>query len=339
MRVLITGSTGFIGANLALVLANNGIKVNALYRSAQKAKSLHHENINLCKGDILDPESLKKAVRGCEQVYHIAAFTDVWTKNPEDIYNLNVKGTLNVFDAALENNVKDIVFTSTAGVLGPSEGDAVNESTIRTTDYFLEYERTKAIAEDKVKLYLEKGLNIRIVNPTRVYGPGLLSKSNSVTIMIDSFNKGKWRIIPGDGKSTGNYVFIDDIVKGHILTMERGKPGERYILGGDNKNYLEFFNILQEITGRHHKMLKMPLPIMLSVSFLAMALNKMFGIKPFITPALVRKFNYNWEISSKKAVDELGYEITSLRDGIRETIKWLNEKKFVDRRRNIQDGK
>ena len=326
MRVLITGSTGFIGANLALTLANNGIEVNALYRSEHKAKSLHHENINLCKGDILDSESLNNAVRGCDQVYHIAAFTDVWTKNPDDIYKLNVTGTLNVLNAALENNVKNIVFTSTAGVLGPSTNGIVNEDILRDTDYFLEYERTKAIAEEKVKLYLEKGLNIRIVNPTRVYGPGLLSKSNSVTIMIDSFNKGKWKIIPGNGKSIGNYVFINDVVNGHIQAMERGKPGERYILGGDNKSYLEFFKTLRDETGKNHMMIKIPLSVMLSISFLAMALNKISGIKPFITPSLVRKFNYNWEISSNKAIYELGYEITSLREGVVKTVEWLNRK-------------
>ena len=323
MNILVTGSTGFIGANLAIHLAGEGHAVHALYRSEDKRKTLTHKNIAFFKGDILDMLSLEKAMVNCDQVYHIAAFTDVWTKHKSLIYDLNVTGTINVLECAKKLGIRQIVFTSTAGVLGPSLEGTVNENSKRQVDYFLEYERTKAIAEKKVREYVEQGLNIRIVNPTRVYGPGLLSKSNSVTIMIKSFQKGKWRIIPGNGESIGNYVFIDDVVQGHILAMEKGKSGERYILGGENADYMQFFESLKTVTGQHHNMFKLPLSLMLGVSYFAMFLNKIFGIKPFITPALVRKFNYNWDISSEKAVKELGYAITPLKEGMRLTLEWL----------------
>jgi NAD+-dependent farnesol dehydrogenase len=325
MSILITGSTGFIGANLAMALANQGHKVHALYRSEKKAEALQHKNIVLCKGDILDKDSLKKAMAGCSQVYHIAAFTDVWTKYPSLIHDLNVTGTLNVYDTALELGAKDIVFTSTAGVLGPSLNEVVNENTEHAMGYFLEYERTKALAEEKTKAYVTKGLNIRIVNPTRVYGPGLLSKSNSVTIMIHSYAKGKWRLIPGNGKSIGNYVFVASVVQGHILAMEKGKTGERYLLGGDNVSYLDFFKTLKKLTGRSHMMVKVPLPVMLAMAYSAMFINKVLGVKPFITPALVRKFNYDWEISSEKAVKELGFPIVSIEQGMQKTLDWIKK--------------
>ena len=212
MNILITGATGFIGTNLALKLANQDHTVHALYRSKEKAKRIEHKNIKLFKGDITDVESLKIAMQGCEQVYHIAAFTEVWAKDNQFIYNLNVTATENVLKLALELGIKKLAFTSTAGVFGPSLNGQITENSERSMDYFLEYERTKDIAEEKVKEYVKKGLNAVIVNPTRVYGPGLLSKSNSVTIMIKGFSEGKWRVIPGNGKSICNYVFNNNIL-------------------------------------------------------------------------------------------------------------------------------
>lgn len=323
MNIFLTGSTGFIGTNLALKLANDGNRVHALYRSEEKAIDIQHENIKLFKGDITDVESIKAAMQDCQKVYHIAAFTDVWTKNPELIYELNVNATENVLKTALDLGIEKVVFTSTAGVFGPSVNGTVNESSERAVDYFLEYERTKAIAEKMATKFVQKGLDVVIVNPTRVYGPGKLTKSNSVTIMIKSYIKGRWRVIPGDGKSIGNYVFIDDVINGHLLAMKLGKPGERYILGGLNISYIVFFNTLKKISEQKHFMFKLPLVIMLAVSHFMMLLTKLFGIKPMITPALVRKFNYHWNVSSKKAEKELGYQITNFKKGAEKTISWL----------------
>lgn len=323
MKILITGATGFIGTRLANALAEKGHTVHALYRSKEKAKAIAHPNIKLFKGDILNTESLKTAIEGCEQVYHIAAFTDVWAKDNQFIYNLNVTATENILKLAFENKIKKLVFTSTAGVFGPSINEEITEETERSMDYFLEYERTKDIAEEKVKAFCEKGLNAVIVNPTRVYGPGLLSKSNSVTIMIKSFSEGKWRVIPGNGKSVGNYVFVNDIVEGQQLAMEKGVSGERYILGGDNISYFDFFKTLRELTNRKHRLFKLPLFIMLFFSHTLMLLNKIFGIKPMITPALVRKFNYDWVVSSEKAIEKLGYQPCSFKQGASKTLEWL----------------
>ena len=323
MHVFISGSTGFIGQNLALKLANSGYIVHALYRDMGKTQNLDHPNIVFFKGDILNIESIVTAMEKCELVFHVAAFTEVWAKNEELIYKLNVKGTENVLKIALKNKVKRLVFTSTAGVFGPSDNGTVNENTKRTRDYFLEYERTKAIAEELVKEYANKGLNGVIVNPTRVFGPGTLSKSNSVTIMIKSFSEGKWRVIPGNGKSIGNYVFIDDVVEGHILAMEKGIAGEQYILGGENISYIDFFEILRKLTKRNHFMFKLPLFLMLTAANFMMLSTRLFGTKPLITPALVRKFNFHWNVSSEKAIEELGYKPVSFEEGAGKTLDWI----------------
>jgi nucleoside-diphosphate-sugar epimerase len=328
MNIFVTGATGFIGAILALKLANEGHTVHALYRSKEKAKDIEHENIKLFKGDITNVESLRAAMQGCEQVYHIAASTEIWAKDTSFIYNMNVAATENILQLALELGVKKLVFTSTAGVFGPSiNGHQVNENTKRTINYFLEYERTKDLAEEKVREYVEKGLHTVIVNPTRVYGPGPLTKNNGTAIMIKSFSEGKWRIILGNGKSVGNYVYVDDVINGHLLAMEKGKAGERYILGGDNVDYLEFFKTLRKLTGKKHRMFKLPIGVLLTVSHTMMLFAKLFGIKPFITPPLIRKFNYQWNVSSEKASKELGYQPLTFEKGAIKTLEWLESQK------------
>jgi nucleoside-diphosphate-sugar epimerase len=326
MKIFVTGATGFIGSKLCMKLADIGHQVHALYRSESKAIILRDLDIHLFKGDILDYDSLKNAMKGCQQIYHMAAFTDVWIKDESRIYELNVTGTLNVLNAAMETGIKDIVISSTAGVFGPSlDGNDVTESSIRQMDFFIEYERTKAIAEEMSLKFLQSGLNIRIVNPTRVYGPGVLNPSNSVTKLIASYITGKWRVIPGDGNSVGNYVFIDDTVNGHLLAMEKGSLGEKYLLGGDNLSYNDFFNLLGEISGRRRLMLKVPLTPIYFASDLAMFINKLTGVKPFITKGLIRKFNYNWRVNSRKAKIDLGYTPTPVKECLTKTIDWIRE--------------
>lgn len=323
MNVFITGSTGFIGTNLVLKLAEAGNTVHALYRSEEKRKRLIHSNIKSFNGDILNIESLKKGMKGCQYVYHTAAFTDVWEQRKNHIYNLNVKGTKNVLDTALHLGVKKIIFTSTAGVFGPSFKNKIQEQSQNKMNYFLEYEKTKAEAEELIKSYSNKNIDVTIVNPTRVYGPGIFSKSNSVTKIIKSYIKGNWRIIPGDGKSIGNYVFIDDVVNGHILAMKNGKNGEQYLLGGSDLSYIDFFSILKNISGKDQFMFKIPLFVMLLLSHSILFSTKVFNTPPLITPQLVKKYNYNWRVSSQKAINELGYRITPFEKGAIKTIKWI----------------
>ncbi len=324
MNILVTGSTGFIGTELTLTLAKLGHSVYALYRNEEKAKRVRHKNVIPIKANILDEAKMQEIIKNCEQIYHIAAFTEVWAKNKQIIYNINVKATELILKLALNNNVERVVFTSSAGVFGPSISGQINEQTIRSMDYFLEYERTKDIASQKLREYVKKGLNAVIVNPTRVYGPGLLNKSNGTALMIKSYTEGKWRIIPGNGKSIGNYVFIDNVVEGHILAMEKGKRGEQYILGGDNINYIDLFDTVRNICGKKYRLFKLPLFIMLAVAYTMQFLNFTLKIKPLITPALVRKFNYNWNVSSDKAIKELGYRPISFKEGAKKTIEWIN---------------
>lgn len=325
IKVFVTGATGFIGERLCLTLARENFLVHALYRSKAKTKKLQHPNIRLFKGDILDTESMKTAMEGCEYVFHMAAFAQVWAKSKQIFYDLNYRATGSVFELARKNGCKRVVFTSTAGVIGPSANDQVNEKTERTVDFFSEYERTKQMAEMLAAQYKNKGLDIVIVNPTRVYGPGELSISNSVTKMINQYLAGRFRFLPGNGKSIGNYVFIDDVVQGHLQAMQNGKPGERYILGGENVSYIELFRELSEISGKKFHMFKLPLSLMIVIAYSMLIFSRITGMKPLITPGWVRKFNHHWNVSSEKAVNELKYNPLPLREGLKKTIHWLNK--------------
>jgi nucleoside-diphosphate-sugar epimerase len=323
MKVFVSGATGFIGSRLVKELAGKGYIVHALYRSLSKTKELKHPNIVLFKGDILDSDSLDKAMNGCERAFHAAAFANIWDKDISRIYRLNIEGSMNVIRSAIRNKVKRIVCTSTAGVMGPSNDVPLDENSAAPAKYFIDYEASKAILEKVLFTLHEAGIEIVIVNPTRVYGPGLLSESNSVTRMIEKYIQGKWHFIPGDGKSVGNYVHVNDVVQGHILAMEKGRRGERYLLGGENADYLEFFATLSELIGKKYTLYKIPLGAMLALSRLIMLRTRLFGVSPAITPALVRKFNHNFKISSSKAEEELGYRPVSLRDGMKDTVEWL----------------
>ncbi len=186
-----------------------------------------------------------------------------------------------------------------------------------------DYETTKQECEHLCFEFCNKGLDVVIVNPPRVFGPGFLSKSNSVTLLIKKYIKGTWRIIPGTGKQIGNYAYIGDVVNGHILAMENGTPGEKYILGGTNISYNDFFELLAEVSGKKYKLFHLPFPIMLRVSKFELFMAETFGKPPLITPPWIKRYLQNRLLSSQKAVNELNYTITPLDEAIAKTIKWL----------------
>lgn len=329
--IFVTGASGFIGERLCEKLASEGKQVRALVRNPRKAEGLKQGNIRLLEGDLTDPERLKTAMESCQAVFHLAALAGVWHPDPHAFYNVNIQGTLNVLHAAHAAGVRRVVITSTAGVMGAAaDGREVDENTHPAPDLTTEYERSKLEAERQAKKFGAKtGLEVVVVNPSRVYGPGQWSVSNSVTRMIRLYAAGKWRFIPGDGQSIGNYVYIDDVVKGHLLALEKGRGGERYILGGENYSFNEFFELLAQITGRRHAMIRLPVPAMMAFAKLQQFLADHLKRQPLITPPFVQKYVRHWPLSSRKAITQLGYQITPLDDGIRQTLNWLNPQSVI----------
>ena len=324
MRCLVTGATGLIGNKLVVELLRQDFEVNALVRSPEKLQEDIREKIKVFEGDLLDMESISAAMEGCNVVFHLAAFADIWSKDRRLPYKINVDGTRNILQAALENEINKVVFTSSAGTLAPStETEPVDENTALPDGYCTDYERSKRQAEQLCDEYGRLGLDIVIVNPTRVYGPGPLNKSNSVAVIIKKYLAGKWRFIPGTGRATGNYAYVDDVAAGHVLALIYGVPGEKYILGGANASYNEFFGQLARVSGKKYRMLFIPFSLIRVFSQLELLMAVLFGKSPRLIPSWADRYKQNRLISSGKAITVLGYRITTLPEGIGKTIDWL----------------
>jgi nucleoside-diphosphate-sugar epimerase len=321
--ILVTGATGFLGKQLAIRLAGEGNRVHALYRSEEKIRGWEDPNILFFRGTLGDAGSIERAMKGCRQVFHVAGYASSWAKDFGIFYEENVGGTVNVLESALRQGVEKFVFTSTAGVLGPSGGGINTEDKSYGGKHFTFYDRSKAEAEKRVLEYCARGLPAVIVNPTRIYGPGNLSTANALTRIIGRYLAGRWRIIPGDGSSIGNYVFIEDVVRCHILAMEKGRPGERYLAGGSNLTFNEFFENLATVSGIRRKLFRMPTGLMILVAWVLGGLAHITGMNPPITPAFVRRYGQNWAVSTAKAEKELGYRPHSFEEGLSKTIAWI----------------
>ncbi|TWR30297.1 SDR family NAD(P)-dependent oxidoreductase [Mucilaginibacter pallidiroseus] len=323
MKILVTGATGFIGRQLCLKLAQAGNHVIALCRNTQHPYLIPHANIAPIKGDILDTASLKAAIQDCDQVYHTAAMAKMWCRNPNEFYDTNVTGTINVMEAAKAAGIKRIVYTSTCGVWGPTLKHPMTEDDPRVVGFPIAYERTKYLAELEVNKFVANGLDVVTVNPSRVFGEGPVTDSNSVSKMVGGYLKGKWRIIPGDGSQISNYAYLDDVVDGHILSMEKGLTGNRYILGGEDKSFDEFFATLKEVSGKELGMIKVPQKVIKFYSRIEALKSQLTGLAPFFLPEFADRINFNQKYSSQKAIDHLGYRITPFAEGMKRTVNFL----------------
>ena len=326
MRVLITGASGWIGAALTQRLLLGGHEVTAIVRRPQAFPLPSSERLHLISGDLLDVDVVHRAMRGCTQVYHLAAFAKVWTPDDRTYFEQNVTATNNLLTSAQQASIDRMVHVGTAGIWGPSIRGVVDEQKVRDIDFFNAYESSKAMADLAVKdAVIQTGLDAVIVSPTRVYGPALSGKPQGVTQLIDKYVRGSWRWHPGDGTRVGNYVYIDDVVEGLLLAMEHGVKGETYLLAGENSDYIHFFERIAEISGIHRTMLPMPSWLQMAFAYVQLALAKTVGREPLITPSWSAKGLYDWEVDGTKAQRALGLRPTSLDEGIRKTVSWLSQ--------------
>jgi nucleoside-diphosphate-sugar epimerase len=325
MNIFVTGATGLIGTELVNELVTRGHRIHFLSRDPLKDKYFKNKNVKFFLGDIVDKVSVEKAMTGCNYVFHLAGCTKIYTKKPENYYKINVKGTDNVLKTAQKLRIKKIIVTSTVGILGPSTEGLITEKTQRKIDYFNEYERTKSQAEKITLENINRGQNIIIVYPTRVYGPGRMTDSNTVTRLIKQYSEGRLKFIPGNVSKIGNYVYIDDVVLGHILALEKGKSGEKFILGGYNASNTDLFRTIDNILNRNFKIIRVPVFCIFIYSWVHVIISNLLGKPPRLTPAWVKRYLHNWSVSSEKAKRELGYNPTPLKTGIKNTLKWLED--------------
>ena len=325
MKIFITGAAGYIGSKLSMTLAREGHTVHALVRSPASAKWITDPNIHVFIGDIQDIESVRRAMKGCEQVYHVAGKAGVWAEDKSVFYDVNVEGTRHVLDVAKEVGVKKIVYTSSCGVLGPSQNKPLAENDQRTVSFALDYDKSKKMAEDLVADYVKEGMNVVIVSPAKVFGPGHISHSLMMNAIIRRFLKKKITFVPSPGTYRVGFVSVDDIVSGHILAMEKGRAGETYILGGTNLSHFEFFNRLRTLSSVRGRIVMVPKNIIMAWALIQVLSHWFWGTSVMLTPASVDHLFSNYIFSSDKAIRELGYTITPMDDVLQQTILYLRD--------------
>jgi nucleoside-diphosphate-sugar epimerase len=324
MKTLITGANGYIGNHLAERLINLGHDVNALMLNGTEAHSLDYLPVNVFLGDVCRPETLDAAVEGSDTVFHLASVVGIWAKSPKLFHEVNVVGTNNLLKACLRKGVRRVVVVSSCGVFGLSNnGQVLDESIENGANLTDPYEVSKHQQVAVSRKYLDHGLEVVFVYLTKVFGPGIKSDGNSITGIFEGMLNGTWRIIPGDGKTIGNFAFVRDVVDGLVLTMRHGKNGEGYILGGENLSYDDLFRFVEELTGRQFKLTRIPYWAMYLMGWVEELRSKLTGNKPFVTRFAAKKFTSDAIISCQKAQAHLGYQTTPAREAIRQTLEAL----------------
>ena len=338
-RLFVTGATGFIGSVLTRKLLARGCEVVGMNRSAtltvppgfdgDTSELWDNPRFIHKQGDILNQDDLRRAMQGCDGVFHLAGYAKNFAKDPETYTRINIGGMRNVFTVAKELKIPKIVWTSSFVTFGPTpEGVVSDESMPRFTPEFLtEYEESKFHAEMEALVWAGEGLPVVIVNPSRVYGPGQMSEGNALAELINDYRHGRMPFLPNFGKNIGNYVLVDDIAEGQILAMEHGRIGQRYILGGENISLKDFFALISKITGEKHFQLPLYKTGPLIFGYLQLYAAKLLGIYPRITPGWIRTFVSDWAYSIEKARNELGYSPVSLEEGLTRTCRWLDSLK------------
>ncbi|HVX48790.1 MAG TPA: NAD-dependent epimerase/dehydratase family protein [Chitinophagaceae bacterium] len=327
MQILVTGATGFIGSKLCMALAGSGNKVHALCRNVNSSLLPVHKNIHPYRGDLLDKRSLSEAMQGCRHVYHTAALAKMWVRKKTEFHHINVTGTKNVMETAIECNVEKLVHTSTCGVWGPVLKHPVTEEDPRITGFPIDYERTKYLAELEVNAAVKKGLRAVIVNPSRVYGEGPVTEGNIVGRMVQAYLQGRWHVNPAKGLQVSNYAYVNDVVQGHIAAMQKGVAGHRYILGGEDISFNHFFFMLQKVSGIHRMLFKVPQQYIQAYSYFEAFKTAVTGLPPVLLPAVAERLKYNQRYSSAKAIQQLDYTITPFANAFKKTVQYLQHAK------------
>ncbi len=327
MRVLVTGATGFIGFHVAMELLRAGREVRALARQGNIAPELLKLGCEVSKGDIRDFDSVCRAVRGSDEVYHVAADYRLWVPDPERMYETNVTGTVNIMRAALEAGTGKVVYTSSVGTLAAqparSGGKAIvpsNEDTPVSFNQMIgHYKKSKFLAEREVEGFARKGLPVVIVNPSTPIG-AMDRKPTPTGAMIVSFLNGK---VPAYLETGLNFVGVHDVALGHLLAARHGRTGEKYILGGYNMTLRDFYREASSISGMKPPSVRLPYGPVLMAAYFNEALSKLTGKAPAIPLTGVRMAGKYMYFDSSKARSELKMPLTPIKEAIREAVEWF----------------
>jgi dihydroflavonol-4-reductase len=323
MDSLVTGGTGFIGANIVRELLAAGATVRVLARPGGDRRALDGVKVELAEGDLTDAASIRRAVAGVQTVYHAAADYRLWTPDPGALYRANVDGTRAVLEAAAQAGVGRVVYTSSVGALGiPKDGTPGREDTpVTLGDMVGDYKRSKFLAERVALDFARQGLPVVVVNPSAPVGPWDVKPTPTGQMIVD-FMRGR---MVGTLDTGLNIVHVRDVARGHLLAAERGKPGERYILGQarGNLSLTEIFRMLASITGGRAPRFRVPYALAWCSAAVCEGVARVTGKPPAVPLTGVRMARKRMYFDPAKAVRDLGLPQTEPRQALADAVAWF----------------
>jgi dihydroflavonol-4-reductase len=324
---LVTGATGFVGSAVARALLRAGHQVRVLARPNSDRRNLADLSVEITEGSMEDPPSLARAVAGCRFVYHVAADYRIWVPDPAPMFRANVVGTRDLLMAALEAGAERVVYTSSVATLGLVSGGSANEKTpSRAEDMIGPYKRSKFEAEEVAReLAVARGLPVVIVNPSTPVGPGDIKPTPTGRLILEAA-RGQMPAFVDTGL---NIVHVDDVAAGHLAAAEKGRIGERYILGGENLSLAEILAEVSQIVGRRAPRLRVPHSVLLPVALGAELTARITGREPFVTRDGVRMSRKKMYFTSDKASRELGYAPRPARQAIADAVAWFRTNGYL----------
>jgi len=326
-RVLVTGATGYLGAAVAREFLAAGWRVRCLVRAGSDRSGLPPD-AEVVVGDVTDRGSLREPVGGVDLVCHLAACVLSWARDRGLFDRVNVQGTVNVLETALERGVPRVLYTSSFFALGPTD-DVASADEHRSRPrraFFTDYERTKTEALSRAEEFHARGLPLVTVIPGVLFGPGRTTAGSFINPLIEEAERGRPVTLVGSGRQRWCFAYVADVARGHVLAAERGRPGERYILGGENLAVEEFFGLVAELAGRRLRLRRMPVRLAQALTLPGVLRARLGGPPPRLTPGAVESLAHSWAYDSGKACRELTYRITPVRTALQETLAWLKDR-------------
>jgi dihydroflavonol-4-reductase len=321
MKAFVTGATGFVGSHVARALAEQGAELRLLMRPTSRTDNIADLRAEVALGDLRDPETLRNTMTGCESVFHVAADYRIWVRDPDEMYRANVEGTKAIIAAARESGVRRIVYCSSVATMGFTEsGQIVDENTpVSLADMVGHYKRSKFLAE-QIALEAGRSGDVVVVNPTTPVGENDIKPTPTGRIIVDFL----MRKFPAYVDTGLNLVDVKEVARGHILALEKARPGERYILGGENLTLKEILDKLSALTGLPSPSLRVPHAVAMTFAafdqfFTGVVRNK----EPRATIDAVKMGRKKMFASSAKAERELGYRAVPVESALRRAVEWF----------------
>ncbi|HET6674265.1 MAG TPA: hopanoid-associated sugar epimerase [Nitrospiraceae bacterium] len=327
MKALVTGASGFIGGAVVRALVASGVQVRVTARPGNDMRHLAGVTMERVEGDLRNRESLRRALEGCRQLYHVAAHYALWAKDPSIFYDVNVAGTRNLLEAARDTGIERTVYCSTIGAIGlPPGGGLGTETTPVSLDQMAgHYKRSKYLAEQEVLKLAREGLPVVIVNPSAPVGAGDVKPTPTGQVIVD-FMKGR---MPAYIETGMNLIDVEDVAAGHLLAMEKGRLGERYILGNRNLLLREVFDILSRLTGVKAPRIKLPRLAILPLAHLNEWMSSITNQPPRIPLEGIRMAKYKMHYDCSKALKELGLPQTPVEIALDKAVKWFRDRRYA----------